>query len=102
VSESRIRPVVILPVGEMAKKDIKKLNDNGICVVEAKDPSKVRFADPPPEGYSVQERAAIELFRILAAKPIFNISRGDMTSMYVDIILKGMIPTRVEKVERAK
>ncbi len=32
-SEPRIRPVMILPKGQVSKRDIKKLFDNGICVM---------------------------------------------------------------------
>lgn len=96
----RIKPIIILPRGEMSKKDIATLNANHLCVVEAKDPSKVRFVDPPPEGYTVQEKAAIELFRAIAAKPAFQINRSSFAEMYVDIILKGMIPERVAQVQK--
>lgn len=89
-SPSRMRPVVILPENAMTKADINKLCRNGICVVEAKDPSAVRFCEPPPEGYSVQERAAISLFRYLMRKDIDRSrSRLDIGSLYADFIIKG-------------
>lgn len=96
----RIKPIIILPKGEMSKKDIATLNANHLCVVEAKDPSKVRFVDPPPEGYTVQEKAAIQLFRTIAAKASFQINRSSFAEMYVDIILQGMIPERVQQVPK--
>lgn len=96
----RIKPIIILPRGEMSKKDIATLNANHLCVVEAKDPSKVRFVDPPPEGYTVQEKAAIQLFRTIAAKSAFSINRSTFAEMYVDIILTGMIPERVQQVPK--
>lgn len=98
----RIKPIIILPKGEMSKKDIATLNANHLCVVEAKDPSKVRFIEPPPEGYTVQEKAAIQLFRVIAAKPQFTINRSSFAEMYVDIILRGMIPERVASVPPVK
>ena len=100
MAELRIKPIIVLPKGEVTKRDIKKLNDNGLCVVEASDPSKVRFIDPPPEGYSVQERAAIELFRVLVAKPGFSINRSGLTEMYVEVLMRGWIPERVQQVAR--
>lgn len=96
----RIKPVIILPKGEMTKRDIKKLTDNGIVVVEANDPSLVRFADPPPEGYGIQEQAAIELFRTLMAKSSFMISRTNFAEMYADIVIRGVIPQRVAQVPK--
>ncbi len=98
--DERIKPIIILPKGEMSKADMKKLADNHIVVVEAKDPSLVRFTDPPPEGYSVQERSAIQLFRILMQRQGFNMTKADFATMYVDIILSGFIPPRISKVQK--
>jgi hypothetical protein len=98
---TRIKPVVVLAKGEVSKRDIKRLNDNGLCVVEANDPSKVRFIDPPPEGYAVQERAAIQLFRSLMSRSGFSLSRAGLSELYADILLEGWPMPRVEQVKRA-
>jgi hypothetical protein len=93
-----MKPLIILPEGAMRKCDIKKLTDNGICVVEAKDPALVRFADPPPEGYTVQERAAISLFRRLMVRQGFNLDRRMFAEMYADILFEGFPLQPVERV----
>ena len=58
-----MKPMMILKVGTMKKADIQRLNDNGLCVVEAKDPAAVRFVDPIPVSAARTkiETAAIEL-----------------------------------------
>lgn len=86
----RIRPVIILPVGEISKKDIKELRANGLCVVEAKDPSRVRFAEPPPLGYSVQEQAAIKLCRwVLSHRSEHYFQRYDLAQKLADFFCEG-------------
>ncbi len=44
----KLKPVIVIPVGCMTKKDIAELRANQFCVVEAQDPSLVRFIEPPP------------------------------------------------------
>jgi len=66
---ARMKPVIIIPVGQVSKRDLKRLNDNSFCVVEAKDPSTIRFSEPPPNGYSEQEKAAIQLCRFVISHP---------------------------------
>lgn len=98
----RIKPLIIIPNGEISRRDIKRLNDNGFCVVEAKDPSKVRFADPPPGDYSAQERAAIDLFRVLADRSnSASYNRKDIATMYVELLLRAGQPTAVTGVTKA-
>jgi hypothetical protein len=64
--EKKMKPVIIIPKKVMTKEDIKELRANGFCVVEAADPSAVRFIEPPPTGgYRLQERAAIKLCRAI-------------------------------------
>lgn len=90
VSE-RMKPVMILPKDAVTRADIRELRRNGICVVEATDPSLVRFVDPPPQGYSAQERAAIQLARAIL-RPINRgkmISNDTWTGLFVDLILAG-------------
>ncbi len=96
----RMKPVIILPEGEMKRSEIKKLEANGICVVETQNPEQVRFVDPPPFGYSVQERAAIQLFRQLMRNKSFMVSRERFAEMYTDILLAGFLPEKPEAVKK--
>lgn len=90
MSDNKIRPLIILPKGQVSKKDIQRLNDNGLCVVEAEDPSLVRFAEPPPTmDYDVRERAALSLFRRVMAKTNQVYNRADLTQIFVDALLNG-------------
>lgn len=90
-TNQRMRPVIILPPGEITKEDIAILRENGMCVVEAKDPSKVRFVEPPPLGYSVQERAAIALCRWVMGhdNPGANWSRRELAAKLADFFCEG-------------
>jgi hypothetical protein len=102
--EQRIKPVVILVEGSMSKRDIQRLRSNGLCVVESKNPSNVRFLDPPPFGYSQQEEAAIELSRVLLTEGKIGscTHRAAIGSMYADILLRGDPLKRILRVEKAK
>lgn len=84
-----MQPVVIIPPGCMSEPDIKRLRDNGICVVRAKDPKQVRYMEPYPAGYSVQDEAAIRLTRMLLEKGSTNGYRTTIAAMYADILLEG-------------
>ena len=48
MNDERIKPVIVLVKDSMSKRDMKRLRDNGLCVVESSNPSMVRFLDPPP------------------------------------------------------
>lgn len=93
-----MKPMIILPLGCMSKENLKILNDNGICVVEAKDPSKVKFVDPIPSISSRTdiERAAIQLSRKIMTHPDNGgfdykngIQRSDIVKLYLDFLMKG-------------
>jgi hypothetical protein len=72
-AKPRMKPVIILPKGEMSPEDIAILRDNLFCVVEAEHPGDVRFMEPPPSSdYSNAERAAINLCRYLLNNPPSN------------------------------
>jgi len=89
--QTKMKPVIILPVGEMKRRDINLLVRNGICVVECKNPQHVRFVDPPPLGYSAQEQAAIRLCRVLL-NPATNtgyLYRKDIAAMLADAFITG-------------
>lgn len=90
MSDARIKPLIILPKNQMSAEDIQRLNDNGLCVVEAEDPSLVRFAEPPPAmEYDVRERAALQLFRRLMQRTNASYTRTDIANFYCDFILNG-------------
>jgi hypothetical protein len=99
--DNHMKPLLILPVGEISKKDIARLNRNGFCVVEAKVPSNVRFAEPPPMQYDAHDKAAIELFRVLMARTDgTSHNRKELAAMYVDLLLAGVRPQPVTPVAR--
>jgi hypothetical protein len=97
--ENKIKPVIILPKGEMSKKDLKRLNENGFIVVEAKDPSTVRFCEPPPLGYSIQEKAAISLCRYLLNRGGYNYDKKEISELYAHFIINGSTLKEVQKVK---
>lgn len=59
--------MIILPPDIMTQEEIQKLNDNGLCVTVASDPSKLKFIDPLPAQSSRTEveNAAIRLSRMI-------------------------------------
>lgn len=86
----KIKPVIILPPGEMTQKDIAELKDNGFCVVVAKRPDAVRFMEPPLQSYPAPERAALKLVRFIVA----NRTNGpqaynDLTERLCDYLIEG-------------
>lgn len=89
--KDRIKPMMIIPKKAMTKRDIGELRKNGVCVVEAENPLLVRFCEPPPEGYSVQERAAIRLSRFLLSADHNNNyrDRSDICALYAQLIIEG-------------
>ena len=100
----KIKPVLILPTGDMSKRDINQLRRNGICVVEAKTPEQVRFCEPPPHGYSVQERGAIALFRYVmsASANLGNWSRMELRAKYAELLIAGTSLDPATPVKRAQ
>lgn len=103
-----MRPIVILPKGVMDAADIAKLEENGICVVEAQDPAVVRFLDPIPAmtGRTAIEDAAIQLSRKVLSRNFWSDgnagdhTRAQMARAYVDILVRGTAldpnPTKAE------
>jgi hypothetical protein len=87
-TEQRMKPIAILPAGDMTPADIAELRSNGICVVECKNPNGVRFCQPPPAGYSIQEQAAIQL-----ATVILNTNKTwsmmESRNLYAQILMRG-------------
>lgn len=96
----KVKPVLILPIGCISKSDMKVLKNNGICVVEAKDPSAVRFLEPPiVNDYSIQEKAAIELCRYYCQKETFMISKDNFNNTLVHFLING---TKLKPVNKVK
>jgi hypothetical protein len=104
----RMKPILIIPKGEMEPEDIKRLNDNGICTVEAKNPGSVKFLDPIPAAAerSAVENAAIELSRKILNRGWWTSSTGhtdrsEVCRTYVELLLRGTRldpePTQAER-----
>lgn len=88
-----MKPMIIVPPDTLSAEDVKKLEDNQICVVVAKDPAKVRFMDPIPAVSSRTEieQAAIRLSRVLlhGQHTATNLSRDSIAAIYTSILIKG-------------
>jgi hypothetical protein len=87
-----VKPMIILPPGTMSKEDMDQLRENGVCVVEAKEPAVVRFVDPiPVQSSRTQiEQASIELSRRLLSKGNEQLmQRKDIASLFVSLLTKG-------------
>ena len=100
------KPILILPPGAISKEDLAKLNDNGICTVEAADPSKIKFLDPIPsmKDRTKIEDAAIALSRRLLSWDVPNnvsVTKADAAQMYVKALIEGTClsdkPTQEER-----
>ena len=88
-----MKPMIILPPNQMSEANIKLLRENGICVVVAKDPTKVRFVDPIP---AVSSRTEIETAAIKLSRKVMNPgywrdddTRKQITVTFFDLICKG-------------
>lgn len=101
----KMQPMIILVPGAMSPEDQQRLRDNGICVVESKEPLGIKFLDPIPSmvDRSKVEDAAIQLSRkILAQGGMYGysrltesgtsnpvLSRADICRMFVDLLTSG-------------
>ena len=96
-NDKTMKPMIILPPDLMSEQDIKVLRENGICVVVATDPAKVRFVDPLP---AVSSRTDIENAAIKFSRVLLNRQWGDVSSsgcigisefarIYLDCLLEG-------------
>lgn len=101
----RMKPIIILPPDAVSDEDIKRLNDNDLCVVVAKDPSAVKFVDPIPSASqrTKVEDAAIQLSRKLLTRQAFmehsSVNFGDVARIYVDAIISGT-PLSIEPTQQ--
>lgn len=101
----RMKPIIILPVGAMDQEAIDTLRENGICVVEAKDPAAVTFLDPIPciSSRTEVENAAIQLSRKVLGPGYWTNedTRKTIAGTFLDILVKGTAldprPSRAEQ-----
>jgi hypothetical protein len=85
-----MKPIIILPKGQVSATDIKRLRDNGLCVIEAVDPSLVRFTEPPITGKPVLEKAALELSqRLLNGDRFQCVDQNWVRALYAWYATKG-------------
>ena len=92
-----MKPIIIVPPKVLDAEAFKLLRENGLCVVEASDPAKVRFLDPIPasSNRSQMEMAAIRLSRILLTGTwgnFFNttcLGVGEFARIYIKLLIEG-------------
>lgn len=78
-----MKPILILPPDQMSKEDMDRLRENDICVVEAKDPSLVRFCEPPPtRNLDEVTLASINLSRYVALNPHIPFQGKDLSAYW--------------------
>lgn len=103
-----MKPIIILPPETMDAENIAMLRDNGLCVVEAKNPAAVKFVDPIPAAScrTTIEDAAIKLSRkLLNGDLVGQDYRKNIAALFFDILAKGTPldpnPTQAELEKRA-
>lgn len=84
-----MKPIVIIPVGAMTRRDIRRLEAAGIIVAEAKDPPSVRYLEPPSPDRTAQERALMALARLILRSSTLHWARSEAAEMYVKMLLDG-------------
>ena len=94
--DGRMKPMIVLPPDTMSAEDIKALRENGLCVVEAKNPAAVKFIDPIPStvGRDRIEQAAIDLSRKILSREFwasrnYGMDRKEISAIFVDLLTKG-------------
>jgi len=91
----------------MKPEDIKTLNDNGLCVVEAKNPALVKFLDPIP---SATQRGKVEDAAVKLSRKLLNgygfqsngyATFGDINKLFTSALIEGTPlqdgPTQAER-----
>lgn len=90
-----MKPIIILPPNLMSADDIQRLRDNDLCVVEASDPSAIRFLDPAPCDVTrdALDNAAIKLTRDVLNPDVTGnsilLNRDEIRARLCRIILAG-------------
>jgi hypothetical protein len=105
MNDQPMKPIILLPEGAISAENIEALRQNGICVVEAKDPGAIKFLDPIPSAADrgKVEQAAIALSRKILNKGFWSNSqtRDEICRWYVEALVKGTPldpePTQAEK-----
>lgn len=100
----KMKPLMIVPRGSMSQEDIKVMRENHLCVVEAENPSAVKFIDSLP---AVSSRTDIESAAIRLSRKIINPgfwssedTRREMAAKFIDLLVSGTAldpaPTKAE------
>lgn len=98
-----MKPILILPPGEMSPEDMDRLRENDICVVEAKDPSAIRFCDPPPSGnYDQVTEASLTLSRYVVNNTTQGSHDARSLAAYWAKLLMDAHPIRKQPVEKTE
>lgn len=87
-----MKPLIIIPPDLVSPEDVKKLDEMGLCVVVAKDPSMVKFVDPIPtlSNRTEIEAACIEFTkRMLGAFQNGAPDQGQRNRMFVECLAPG-------------
>lgn len=97
-----MKPILILPPEQMSPEDMERLRENDICVVEAKDPSLIRFCDPPPSGnYDQVVEASLNLSRYVInsdSGPNCTFTMRQLSTYWAQLLLNAH-PIRKAQVE---
>lgn len=105
MSESnRLQPLFLVKPGTVSRADIKRAEKlGGVCIIECAEPESARYSEPPiTADIDVQARAAISLMRFIIDAPSPEFKRGDLTKLFVQILLKGKYPTETTPVPSVK
>jgi len=105
-----VKPIIIVPTKTLSAENLKLLRDNDLCVIECKDPAKVKFLDPIPSAVqrTKVEDAAIKLSRILLNETwgyysnANSLSKADCCRIYVDMLIKGTALDRHGTIEEQR
>lgn len=87
-----MKPMIVVPPKNISDKDLRALRENGLCVVEAKNPSAVKFIDPIPalSSRSQIENAAIQLSRkLLSGDLVGHEYKKEVANLFVSLLVKG-------------
>lgn len=94
-----MKPILILPPEQMTPEDIERLRENQICVVEAKDPSLIRFCETPPAAnYDRVIEASVNLTRYVSKNQAFNFTGRELMSWWA-VQLMAAHPIREAQVD---
>lgn len=91
----KFKPILLIPPDCVSDDDVKRLNDNGMCTVVAKDPALIKFLDPIP---SISSRTGIENAAIKLSRKLLNrqfhsttglLGYSDIYKLYLDLVIAG-------------